>query len=225
MKKLLLPIVSGAVLFLASCKQEFSGTIDILSQISLKSTKGENVLINPGYKSSTIKFTGKKKFEIHLDGKKFEFKTEQNLKKINAGDSLNLPAGSNGQAYHLYAKYNVSTSSSGLIRSVESCSYTVTEKRCQNFTQPKSCQQVTECNPSGTKCKTREVCTDGQTVTKCSPVSVSHYGNQEVEYYNKTTTDHMDGQLVHPANGAVVAKLNVADSESQKIYQYRSICR
>lgn len=225
MKKLLLPIVSSALLLLVSCKQEFSGTVDILSQIQLRSTKGENVLINPGYKSSKIKFTGKKKFELHLDGKKFEFKTEQNLKKINAGDSLNLPAGSNGQSYHLNAKYDVSTSSSGLIRSVESCSYSVTEQRCQNIQQPKGCQQVKECNPSGTSCKVREVCTDGQTVTKCGPVSVTRYGNQEVEFYNKTTTDHMQGQLIHPANNAVVATLSVADSESEKIYQYRAVCR
>lgn len=225
MKKLLLPIVSGAVLFLVSCKQEFTGTVDVLSQIALRSTKGENVLINPGHKSSKIKFTGKKKFEIHLDGKKFEFRTEQNLKKINAGDSLNLPAGSNGQSYHLHAKYDVSTQSSGLIRSVESCTYTVTEHRCQDIKQPKACHTVTECAPGGGSCKTREVCTDGQTVTQCGPVSVNRYGQQEVEYYNRTTTDHMNGQLVHPANGAVVARLNVSDSESEKIYQYRATCR
>ena len=225
MKKLLLPVVSGAVLFLVSCKQEFSGTVNILSQISLRSTKGENVLLDPQYKGAKIKFTGKKTFELHLNDKKFEFKTQQNLKKINAGDTLNLPAGANGQSYHLVARYTVDTQSSGLIRSIESCTYYVTEHRCENIQQPKSCQQVTECAPNGGSCKTREVCTDGQTVTKCGPVQVSRYGNQDVEYYNRITTDRMDGQLLHPANNAAVANINVADSESEKIYQYRGTCR
>lgn len=225
MKKLLLPIVSGALLFFVSCKQEYSGTTNILSQISLRSTKGQNVVLDPQYKSSKIKFTGKNKFELHLNDKKFEFKTSQNLKKLKSGDSLYLPAGQNGQAYHLNAIYNVDTSSSGLIRSNESCNYNVTERRCQDIVQPKACQQVTECNPQGTSCKTREVCTDGQTVTKCSDVSVTRYGNQEVEYYNRTTTTRMDSQLLHPENNAVVANINVADNESEKIYQYRAICR
>ena len=225
MKKLLLPIVSTSLLLLVSCKQELSGTINILSQISLKSTKGENVQLAPQYKSMKVKFTGKKKFELQFNDKKFEFKTEQNLKKINAGDRLQLPAGSNGQSYHLDAQYNVDTSSSGLIRSVESCSYSVTEQRCQDIYQPKACKVVTECAPNGGSCKTREVCTDAKTVTKCGPVSVTRYGNQEVEYYNRTTTDRLDGVLTHPSNGAVVANINASDSESEKVYQYRAICR
>lgn len=225
MKKLLLPIVSSALLLLVSCKQELSGTINILSQISLRSTKGENVQLAPQYKAMKVKFTGKQKFELQFNDKKFEFKTQQNLKKINSGDRLNLPAGQNGQSYNLNAQYNVDTSSSGLIRSIESCTYSVTEHRCENITQPNSCQQVTECDPTGTKCKTREVCTGGQTVTKCGPVSVNHYGNQEVEYYNRTTTDRLEGVLTHPANGAVVANISAADSESEKIYQYRATCR
>lgn len=229
MKNLLLPIAICAVSFLASCKQEYSGSISLLHQIQLRSTKGENVLINPESKSAKIKFTGKKKFELvmntQLGERKFEFKTEQNLKKINSGDVLNLPANSNGQAYHLIAAYNVSTSSSGLQRSNESCTYTVSEHRCQDIRQPIACQQVRECDPSGISCKVREVCTDGQTVTKCGPVSVTRYGNQEVEYYHRTTLSRMDGQLLHPANNAQVATLNVSDSESEKIYQYRAVCR
>ena len=229
MNKLLLPILTGAILFLASCKEEYSGSINITNQIQLRSTKGENVLINPEHKSAKIKFTGKKKFELvmntHLGEKKFEFKTEKNLKKINSGDVLNLPANSNGQAYHLIAAYNVSTSSSGLQRSVESCTYYVTEHRCENIKQPKACHQVKECDPSGTSCKVREVCNDGQTVTKCGNVQVSRYGNQDVEYYHRTTLSRMDGQLLHPANNVQVATLNVSDSESEKIYQYRATCR
>jgi len=229
MNKLVLPMLICAISFVASCKQEYSGSMSITSQIQLRSTKGENVLLNPEAKSAKIKFTGKKKFELvlntHLGERKFEFKTEQNLKKINSGDVLNLPANSNGQAYHLIAAYNVSTSSSGLQRSVESCSYTVSEHRCQDIKQPKACSQVKECDPSGFSCKVREVCTDGQTVTKCGPVSVTRYGNQEVEYYHRTTLSRMDGKLLHPANNVQVATLNVADSESEKIYQYRAVCR
>lgn len=226
MKKLLLPIVSSALLLLVvSCKQELSGSINIISQISLRSTKGENVLLAPQHKAMKVKFTGKKTFELQFNDKKFEFKTQQNLKKINAGDRLNLPAGQNGQSYNLNAQYTVDTSSSGLIRSIESCTYYVNEYRCHDIQQPKSCQQVTECDPSGTKCKTREVCTNGQTVTKCGMEQISHYGNQEVEYYNRTTTDRLNGVLTHPANGAVVANISAADSESEKIYQYRATCR
>ena len=225
MKKLLLPIVSTSLLLLVSCKQELNGTINILSQIALRSTKGENVQLAPQYKSMKVKFTGKKTFELQFNDKKFEFKTQQNLKKINAGDRLQLPAGSNGQSYNLDAQYNVDTSSSGIISSVESCSYSVTEQRCQNITQPKSCQQVTECAPNGGSCKTREVCTDGQTVQKCGPVSVTRYGNQAVQYYNRTTTDRLDGVLLHPSNNAVVANISASDSNSEKIYQYKDICR
>lgn len=229
MNKLLLPILTGTILLLASCKQEYFGTFNINHPIQLRSTKGENVLMNPESKSAKIKFTGEKKFELiiktHLGERKFQFKTEQNLKKISSGDVLNLPANTNGQQYHLVAVYNVSTSSSGLQRSVESCTYYTTEYRCEQIKQPNSCHQVTECDPSGTSCKVREVCNDGQTVTRCGDVQVSRSGNQEVEYDLRTTLSRMDGRLLHPANNAQVATLNVSDSESERIYQYRGLCR
>ncbi|MFN3453645.1 MAG: hypothetical protein ACK41T_01705 [Pseudobdellovibrio sp.] len=45
-----------------------------------------------------------------------------------------------------------------------------------------------------------------------------------VEYYHRTTTDRVLGQILHPANNTVAANINVSDSNTRKIYTYQSTC-
>lgn len=227
MNKLLLTAIASGLLFLASCKQEYFGSYNVLYKMNLVTTKGENIVFNAGEYYTTVKIASKNKIELvlktTLGERKFAFKTNQNLKKITNGSQITLPAKENGQPYHLKANYNVSYSDTNKTRDVENCTYYTTEYRCEDVYHPRKCEQVRECN--GSSCATRETCSDAGYARECGNKEIPHNGRQDVEYYHRTTTDRVLGQILHPANNTVAANINVSDSNTRKIYTYQSTCR
>jgi hypothetical protein len=220
-------VLCCALVSLTACK-DFSGSLETNERISLIEQRSQ-VEIQPGRYSATLRVQSKSKvnLEVELPGGKstFTFKTNQNLKKLNPGDRIQMSASESGQPYDASGIYDVRHDSTSPQRSVESCSYTTSEYSCWIVTEPRRCQDVTECGRTATGeqiCKTRNVCTGGNSRQECGNRLVTHYGHQEVEYYYSTQTEGISMQL--SSGGRVVAILNASDSKSDKIYTHRGAC-
>lgn len=215
-------------LLISGCK-DLNGSIEVLQSLKLKSSSGDLFEVAAGSHRVQLKVNSKKKFDLIVTTVNGEqtatFKTNQNLKKIQSGQRLQMSSDVSGQPVNLDGVYLVKNENSENRRTIESCTYYTTEYRCRMETTPQQCTNVTECNPQNpSQCETRNVCSGGITQQVCGDVQIPHSGDQEVEYYYSTQTESVEMDLLSASNLSV-AKVLASDSKSDKHYTYQGICR
>ena len=222
-----LALLLSMTLCLASCKQEFNGSLKVTTPMVLISKQGQQVSIQTGVHNSKIKIVSKNKLELALKSSsgeiKFPLKTSQNLKNITNGTRLYMPAKESGQPYHVSALYTVTQSSSAITRTTEACVYYRSEYSCRTVYIPPTCRTYTDCS-RGT-CVPVQHCTPGGYTQECGYFNVPYNGYQDVEYYYVTTSSGVTGNFLHPSNNVSVADFRVVDQDSVKNYTYQGICR
>lgn len=128
MKKICL--LSTLLLFVASCKT-FKGSLENHEEISLKGKKGM-VVIAQGQREIELTFKSKKKAELEIDGKKIEFKFNNDL-KIPANGNFKVSASHWNQNYDLVGNSETVVAVGPLSHAFESCveriPYTVCDSR------------------------------------------------------------------------------------------------
>ena len=164
---------------------------------------GKIETLQPGSYNMQIQQFGGNTIRIYLKLKKQQVPVDLNIssgREIPATGSLVLSSQETGQPFDLQAQTQTQVSETEPRRELEDCEITWTERVCG-------------IKPGGS---------NGKPVHSCQDVKYSRPGLRDVEYFYRTTTQHMQAQILD--RGSQVASFSGSRSDTDKIYLYKGAC-
>ncbi len=226
--KSLLPIFCTLLIF-SGCV-DYDGSFHATEKLKFKhstvfgNTKTKS--LKAGRYNTSFEVTSGKKL-------KFTFRGDETVEvKIDVPESIELPssdgsfffmAEETGQNYDIKGDINTDYSSSGLISGVESCSYQRVERQCRRVCteQPILVPAPRVDRPTR---PTRPVTPRVSCRNICQPVSVTHYGHQNVRYRINYTKKTLQLSMNEASADKQVASYRGLDESSSRSYEYRGRC-
>lgn len=187
-------------LFLSGCN-ELTGRIQVNETIQLHTAKGDGI-IQPGSYGATLDFPNKNKARLEI-----KVKTKKNNPSaIFHVNSRSFPKGrgpifvsakESGQPYDLDGTIDTEVSEGREQWASEPCTYRITEQVC------------------GIDRRGRRSCwLEERTI----------YGNRDIRYFDRTTTQSVDLNILQPNTSHAVAQAYVDQSSNERIYTYQGRC-
>ncbi len=200
-------------LLLSGCINRVNGVLTPSQDLVLKGRRNSTIELEKGRSySASVFFRAKRKIIIKIAGQKVKFKIPRGTQLPTSNGEIYLSPSTTGQEYGLKGRITSKTRRSEQVETMESCLYVDTRVVCRD-------RLVTTCrrNDYGE----RECYTNYY--YSCQNEVYSLPGTREVSYHyshNKTTyrlkiINHSDLD---------VARFKGNKRESQKVYDYRSIC-
>jgi hypothetical protein len=189
---------------------DIEGGLHVNQSATLIDKTGRQVPIVAGqtYRTELGKDGDKLKFNIEIGGKEREIRLSPppGSKLPKYAGELTIPAARSGQPVDFHGVIDTQDYDGRPQRGTQSCTTTA---------QIRVCQQVAVPVPAGRPPRTEERCSfENRTVS----------GNQEIEYFDRTTTTTADVQLLAPSSRSVVATFNGSKSSSQRITTWSGRC-
>lgn len=205
------------LLMLAGCDSEIEGTLTLAQELTVLETvrasneggfpggrpgqdRQQELKLPAGQHEMSVSLDGSRKIVFEVEGQRN--KTHKIVLKIARGTipersgSFAIPSAMSGQPFDVVGAVNTVVTESELMRDREQCTYQ---------------RPVNHCGPDG---RGRTTCwTDWQTV----------WGYRRVEFFNRTTTQTLEGEI--SATGMATTGAFAGDrAESERIYTYTEQC-
>jgi len=210
---------------LASCNS-VTGDLQVAEKIKLKANRifdKSKIKLAPGSYSAKLKSTsgGNIMLVVKVAGKtkkaKFVIPDGANIPTFSG--EFSLTAAQVKQNYDIAGVVDTEVTESDSVRTVESCSYSVSRRVCRwQVINPPRPGKPKPRNPRRPRPRPRKryVChNEYHTV----------YGSRHVEYYNVYKDKQLDLELLLPESDIVVATFSGTDHKVNKIYNMKGHCR
>lgn len=210
MKKII--SVLGILLLSTSCLN-LDGNLRVHKAFNVKKRGGflnlkiKDATLNAGSYRAKLQIKSDKKIDLEIkdvEGKNISL-------PIKSDDSLRIPSDGKfaissekiGQPFSVVGAMNTEFHESPISYTTESCSWTVTERRCEKV-----------CTKEPVKCD-----------IECKDVEVTFQGRQDVSYHYATTTKDIIVDLVRENSTELVASFSGRNVDTDKIYDFKGVCR
>ncbi len=191
-----------------------NGNLEVKEAMQVKKKGGflnlkkKMVTLEPGIYTAEVNALGDKNFNLKLTGRdnfKIPLKTEKDISLPQYDGEFKVSGADLDQPFDVKGKLDTKINRSETREKEESCSYTVTEQRCE------------------------KVCVVTNDVRKCdvvcNPVQITRYGYRFVRYHNKTTYRDLDLELLALGSEKALASFSGDSVETVQINEYEGICR
>jgi hypothetical protein len=200
------------IFMLATSCVEINGRLQVHESFKVKKKSGflnrktKEVEVSPRSYSASLKFVSDKNFTLKLDGGDLDdisvpLKAEKDL-DVPYNGRFNISHEKIGQPFDISGTINTSWENSGYNESLESCSWTTTEKRCEKV-----------CDSATRSCD-----------VQCRDVTITFNGKKRVEYHYSYTRRDLNLEISRANSSAVVATFVGSDTESNRVIDRESAC-
>lgn len=210
MKKMLMVV---CVLLLSASCVELRGNFELREPLNVKKKTGflnlktKIITLAPGAYQAKLVAKSSSNLNLELKGGSVG---EVDI-PIKSDDSLNLPT--NGQFYIAGSKIGQPFNVSGVISTeVRRWGHTDVTERCERQVVERRCEKV--CAQGARECE-----------VVCKDVTVTFQGLKDISYHYKTTDRAANLELMPENSTAVVARMAVDGSETDKIIDRETSCR
>ena len=209
MKKFLMLV---GILVLASSCVEIDGSLQVREAFNVKKKSGflnrktKQITVSPRSYKASLKMASDKNFTLKLDGGDLDdvsipLKAEKDL-DVPFNGRFNISHEKTDQPFDISGTINTSWENSGYYESLDSCSWTSTEKKCDKV-----------CEPSTGRCE-----------VQCRDVTTTYNGKKKVEYHYSVTTRDLNLEIMRANSTGIVATFVGTDTESTKVVDRESAC-
>jgi hypothetical protein len=209
MKKIMMLI--GIFILTTSCV-EINGRLQVHETFIVKKKSGflnrktKEVDVRPRSYDASLKFISDKNFTLKLDGGDLDnisvpLKAEKDL-DIPFNGRFNISHETIGQPFDISGTINTSWENSGYNESLDSCSWSTTEKKCDKV-----------CEPATGRCE-----------VLCRDVTTTFNGKKRVEYHYSYTRRILNLEIMRANSTGIVATFAGSDIESTKVVDRESAC-
>ena len=209
MKKFLMLV---GILVLASSCVEIDGSLQVREAFNVKKKSGflnrktKQITVSPRSYKASLKMASDKNFTLKLDGGDLDdvsipLKAEKDL-DVPFNGRFHISHEKTDQPFDISGTINTSWENSGYYESLDSCSWTSTEKKCDKV-----------CEPSTGRCE-----------VQCRDVTTTYNGKKKVEYHYSVTTRDLNLEIMRANSTGIVATFVGTDTESTKVVDRESAC-
>ncbi len=203
----------GLSLMFTSCvsldgKLEVKEAIQVKKKGGFLNLKRKLVTLEPGIYTAEVNALGEKNFNLKLTGRdnfKIPLQTKKDIDLPRFDGEFKVAGADLDQPFDVKGNLDTKIDISETREKEESCSYTVTEQRCE------------------------KVCVVTNDVRKCdvvcNPEYITKYGYQYVRYHMRTTKRFLDLELLALGSDKVLASFSGDSYETNQINEYVGICR
>lgn len=204
-----------AVLLLSTSCLDLNGTLHVRESFNVKKKSGflnlktKLVELKPAVYKAELDVKSDKNYTLKLEGGDIgEIKVP-----IKADKDLNVPWDGKfaisheqiDQPFDVVGVINTDVSYSEIRTTVENCSWTTTERRCE------------------------KICTGERETRKCDVVcrdiTITHNGRKEVDYHYRWTRRDISLEFMRENSTALVATMSATDTQTDRIVDHESLCR
>lgn len=209
MKKIIMLV---GILVLASSCVEIDGSLQVREAFNVKKKSGflnrktKEITVSPRSYRASLKMASDKNFTLKLDGGDLDdvsipLKADKDL-DVPSNGRFHISHEKTDQLFDISGTISTSWENSGYYESLDSCSWTSTEKKCDKV-----------CEPATGRCE-----------VQCRDVSTTYNGKKRVEYHYSVTTRNLNLEIMRANSTGIVATFVGTDTESTKVVDRESAC-
>jgi hypothetical protein len=210
----------GVLLLTTSCL-DLNGTLHVQESFNVKKKAGflnlktKLIELKPAAYKAELKVNSDKNYTLKLEGGDVgEIKIP-----IKADKDLNVPWDGKfaisheqiDQPFDVVGVINTDVSYSEIRSTIENCSWTTTERRCEKICTP---ERKIENRVEPRKCD-----------VVCNDIQITHNGRKEVDYHYRWTRRDIGLEFMRENSTALVATMQATDTQSDRIVDHESLCR
>lgn len=200
------------IFMLATSCVEINGGLQVHESFTVKKKSGflnrktKEVTVSPRSYRASLKMVSDKNFTLKLDGGDLDdisvpLKAESDL-DVPLNGRFNISHEKIGQPFDVSGTIHTSWENSGYYESLDSCSWTTTEKKCDKV-----------CEPATGRCE-----------VQCRDVTTTINGKKKVEYHYSITNRDLNLEIMRANSTGIVATFIGSDSESTKVVDREGAC-
>lgn len=202
----------GVLLLTTSCLS-LDGQLNVHETFRVKKKSGflnlktKEVEVRPASYKASLKVKSDKNYTLELEGGDLG----KILVPIKAEKDLDIPRDGKfaishekiNQPFDVTGFINTDVSFSGINYSIENCTWTTKENRCEKVCtgEPRKCDVV------------------------CKEFTITHEGRKEVDFHYRWTKRDIDLEFMKAGSTGLVATMRATDTETDKIIDRESLCR